>query len=340
MKPTYYFANFAMALISSINFAHAGITKLNTNGTFSVTNASGNGVTLNIYGANGAVGVLNTNNILANNVNTDNLYTSYINTAGECDFNGVRIGRGSGNIGNNTAVGFAAMDGVSPSGDLCTAVGSYAMYRNSSGSSNTAIGHAALVENTSGSNNTASGMNALRINGSGNNNTAMGMTAAYYTQGNGNSAFGVSALHSNVSGGDNTAIGVQALQNTNSSYNTGVGGYALHYNTTGHSNIALGHNAGLVHANGTTPLTTTSGSIYIGVNSRGFSNADSNSIVIGAGAWGEGANTTVIGNGATVKTHLFGQTVTSSLKVDGATVLNGSVILAAPQGDISMGAYQ
>jgi hypothetical protein len=328
MKLTHYITPFAAAFISSIDLAEAGITVLNQNGSISVSNASTSiERQFNIWAAPGQP--------------RGKLVTNYIEATDECDFNGVRVGRGSGNLFDNTAIGYAAMDGAGATGTFCTAVGSYAMQYNSSGAANTAVGHAAMLGNTSGVNNTASGTSALRLNSGGSYNTVMGMNAAYHTQGSSyNSAFGMSALYINVSGSENTAIGAQALHNNTANNNTGVGMNALLYNTTGHSNVAIGNNAGLVHANGTTPLTTTSGSIYIGVNSRGFSNADSNSIVIGAGAWGEGANTTVIGNGATVKTHLFGQTVTSSLKVDGATVLNGSVILAAPQGDISMGAYQ
>jgi hypothetical protein len=48
----------------------------------------------------------------------------------------------------------------------------------------------------------------------------------------------------------------------------------------------------------------------------------------------------VIGNANTIKTRLYGETVTDQLKVNGSTVLEGQVIISAPQGDISMGAYQ
>ena len=132
-------------------------------------------------------------------------------------------------------------------------------------------------------------------------------------------------------------------------------------------NVFLGASAGKFQANGTTSLSTTNRSIYIGANSRGSSNLDDNSIVIGANAIGQGANTTVLGNSLTEKTSVFGQTTLTNnpwktrivtvspladptpatndsggnaLVVDGHTVLNGKVIISVPQGDISMGIYQ
>ncbi len=79
-----------------------------------------------------------------------------------------------------------------------------------------------------------------------------------------------------------------------------------------------------------------------------MNNNDDNSIVIGADATGQGANTTVIGNIATAKTVLYGATTLTpttnssgdALVVNGDTVLNGKVTVATPQGDISMGNYQ
>ena len=119
---------------------------------------------------------------------------------------------------------------------------------------------------------------------------------------------------------------------------------SLFYNTLGDLNVAIGNDAAVLQNNGAA-LSKTIGSIYIGANSRGYSDADYNSIVIGAGAWGEGADTTVIGNGATKSTHLYGKTISDSLQVNGNTVLSntvlsGTVVLAQPQGDISMGIYQ
>ena len=88
--------------------------------------------------------------------------------------------------------------------------------------------------------------------------------------------------------------------------------------------MAIGSYAGLLGAYGSTPLLNTSNSIYIGANSRGFSNQDQNAIVIGAAAIGEGANTTVIGNSDTIKTHLFGTVNASAITVNQLPVLTQS----------------
>jgi hypothetical protein len=312
----------------------AGVTKLNTNGTFSVTNGTTTGPRiLEIYGATTAT--------------QGSLGTNYLYATGECDFNGVRIGKGNGGLSYNTAIGAYALDGVwtaaggSVTGDFVTAVGSFALQNNSAGINNTAVGHAALQSNTAGNHNTASGVGVLRNNTTGHNNTAMGVNSSVNnTTGGSNLSIGMDSLHHNVNGSENTAVGAWSLVKNVASQNTGVGTAAFHNNTTGSSNTAIGHHAGAWLRDGATPLSTSSHSIYIGASCRGMSNADNNSIVIGTLALGEGANTTVIGNGSTVSTHLYGKTISDSLQVNGNTVLSGTVVLAQPQGDISMGAYQ
>jgi trimeric autotransporter adhesin len=316
--------------LAGIFTCEAGTTVLNKNGTFSVTNASTTAPRiLEIYGATAAT--------------QGSLGTNYIFASGECDFNDVRVGKGSGNLPHNTAIGFGALDGYSATGDFVTGVGSYALQKNSSGVLNTAFGHAALQLNTAGNHNTASGVGVLRNNTTGHNNTAMGVNSSTSnTTGGSNLSVGMNSSYYNVIGSENTAVGVSSLFKNVASQNTGVGTAAFQNNTTGSANTAIGHHAGTWLRDGATPLSTSSASIYIGASCRGMSNADYNSIVIGAGAWGEGANTTVIGNGATTSTHLYGQTISDSLKVNGSTVLNGATVLAGKvtlsqaQGDIPM----
>jgi hypothetical protein len=303
-----------MSLASS-TFLQAGITVLKANGNFLVTNTS-TGVPIRLEIGNTAI-------------TAGALTTNYLGATEECDFNGVRVGKGNGALWNNTAIGYAVLDGYLPTGTGVTGVGYNALKDNSSGGSNTAIGYAAMQSNTSGFQNTASGVNCLLSNTSGNNNTAMG----------------VWALNQNTAGHYNTAIGCQSLNNNQGNSNTVLGMNSLYCKTSGDSNIAIGNDAAALQINGAA-LTSTTGSIYIGVNSRGFNNADYKAIVIGTDALGEGANTTVIGTNTTVSTHLYGKTISDSLQVNGNTVisgntvLSGTVVLAQPQGDISMGAYQ
>ena len=117
--------------------------------------------------------------------------------------NGMTVGRGTGNIGSNTATGKDAL------------------LANTTGSSNTASGEYALWSNTSGYNNTANGVNTLSSNTEGFRNTASGSSAlSGNTTGTGNTASGVLALNANTSGSNNTAIGHQANVASGSLSNT------------------------------------------------------------------------------------------------------------------------
>lgn len=150
----------------------------------------------------------------------------------------------------------------------------------------------------------------------------------------GNTALGAAVLANNTTGGSNAGSGYYVLnKNTTGSNNTGLGRSALANNTTGSSNVAVGTNAGSYLHNGTAFLSDPESSIYIGANSRGYSNADNNSIVIGAGALGAGANTTVIGTTATTQAFIYGNVVTGGITV------NGPAVLSEAQGDVSMGQY-
>lgn len=87
-----------------------------------------------------------------------------------------------------------------------------------------------------------------------------------------NAAFGLSALYSNTSGVNNVAIGVQA----------GYGTTGVNANTTGSSNV------------------------YIGQYTVGSANNNTNEIVIGANAVGNGSNTVTLGGSAVTATYLKG----------------------------------
>ena len=103
----------------------------------------------------------------------------------------------------NTAVGYEALHSTQGGNRYFgwnTAVGSYALYSNTTGHHNTAIGSYALYSNT---------------------------TSHYVT------AIGSYALYSNTTGINNNAVGYHALRaNTSGSYNNAFGYEALRYNTT------------------------------------------------------------------------------------------------------------
>lgn len=144
----------------------------------------------------------------------------------------------------------------------------------------TAYGVGALRYQTTGSSNNAFGYLALRSLTTGLLNSAFGTAAlSFITTGLRSSAFGNLALTNVTTGSDNTAVGYGAL---------------LNIGTTS-QNVGIGYLAGRYQADGSTALAAATASVYIGSASRGLSDADYFSVVIGANAVGLGAYTTVLG---------------------------------------------
>jgi lysophospholipase L1-like esterase len=233
------------------------------------------------------------------------------------DYTNLRAATGLGNTGvgaeagkaittgsSNTAVGAEAAEALTTETDN-TAVGAWAMRTAAGGSNNTAVGSTALNRAT-GSYNVAVGGSASALQTTGAFNTAVGEEAGKANlTGASNVAVGFKAATASTSS-NNTAVGaLAALAQTAGLQNTAVGSNALAGNTSGSHNVALGYGAGAFQPDGTTPLIPVD-SVYIGAGSKGLNNSDSNSIVIGKDAVGEGANTTVVGTAATTKTHLYG----------------------------------
>ncbi len=284
--------------------------------------------------ANGAVNYDSTRPVSILNASAATAYSGALRIGGglaaikDSYVNEIRIGKGNNGMSQNTAFGRDTLN-ANTTGNDNTAVGMWAMRNNTSGQANTAVGSFALQAHTSGEYNAAFGASALGGNTTGSYNSAFGKSALNAnTTAHSNSAVGYDALRTNSTGSSNAAIGRNALySNSTGFYNTGLGTAALTYNTTGSNNISIGYFSGRYQADGINYLTDPENSIYIGTHTRGFSNLDSNSIVIGYQAIGEGANTTVIGNSSTTSTHLYGQTKANSLKVSGATDLNDQVVV-------------
>jgi len=142
---------------------------------------------------------------------------------------------------SNTAVGYYALDS-NKTGVQNTGIGTGALQNNKTGNNNTAIAPYALYKNTAGGNNTAVGEQSLSTNTTGSSNTAVGyFSLGFNLTGSNNTANGVKALYSNTTGNDNTAGGFQSLySNTTGFYNTASGEYALSNNTTGAYNTGIG----------------------------------------------------------------------------------------------------
>lgn len=172
---------------------------------------------------------------------------------------------------NNTAVGSKALFS-NTTGYGTTATGFKSLFLNTTGYSNTASGAYALYSNINGHSNSASGYRALYNNISGNYNTAAGAYSLEDNQsGIGNTASGSYSLKSNISGYSNTASGYYALySNTTGRGNTGTGDSALYNNTTGRGNTALGWKAMYGNTTGYVNIAVGDSALY--TNTTGYNN--------------------------------------------------------------------
>lgn len=172
--------------------------------------------------------------------------------------NGLNIGKGNGNITDNTAFGVSALSSITGGSNTAigyqtlkigttarfnTAVGAYALTASTTGDYNTAVGYQALTAANTGSTNTAVGAGSLSSTTTGSNNTALGQQAG---------GFGAS---SNTTGSNNTYIGYQTTSSANNfSNSTALGSGAT---ITASNQIVLGTTSDSVRYNKLKPLYTT-----------------------------------------------------------------------------------
>ena len=184
---------------------------------------------------------------------------------------------GGGGVATSTALGSSALF-TNSTGTNLVAIGYQAGYFTTAGP-NVFVGSQAGYTNSTGTSNIGIGYQALYSNTTASNNTAVGYQAGYTnTTGSVNVAVGVTALYTNTTGRDIAAVGASALLfNTTGSYNTAFGSSALEANTTASNNTAVGYRAGYA-------ITTQSNNIYIGY-SCGSSQTGSGGIFIGANAF-------------------------------------------------------
>lgn len=188
--------------------------------------------------ANVAIG----NNSMQNNV------TSLRNTAvGDSSLFSQSFNPGANYFGDNTAIGskvlFSNQPTTTGNGGKNTAMGSEAMYQNTTGYENTAIGVSALRENTSGYANTAIGRSAARLSKSGYYNSYLGYATGYSdSSGIANTGMGSFALYHHLRGNDNVAIGINAMvSDTSGKSNTVIGSYAGYSGDSTEQTVSIGY---------------------------------------------------------------------------------------------------
>jgi len=222
-----------------------------------------------------------------------------------------------------TAVGFGSGESITTGYDN-TFIGNQAGRDNDTGYVNTFVGAYAGALNTSGIFNTFIGRAAGQFNTTGERNTFVGTIAGQVSTGNYNTFLGSGAGALNTSAGNNTFLGTEAggvntlgTQNTfvgrlagqNNSVgnnNTILGASAGNNNASGSSNTFVGRLAGTYIADGITQLTGSNNSLFLGTETKANANSETNQIVIGHQAVGNGSNTVTIGNNSITDTYLEG----------------------------------
>ena len=228
------------------------------------------------------------------------------------------IGLGKSSVATNTVIGGAASGRNITTASNTTIIGSGSGNAITSSTGTTIIGAGSGASITTSNNNTIIGAVSC-VSGGGTNNTTLGSGIMGGTvSGGNNTGVGRTSLSALTSGTNNTALGMSSLFSlTTGASNTSVGYEALLGITTPSFNIALGNLAGLKFGSGTSNNILSSGSVFIGYDTRPSASGNSNEIVIsgytgsGIGAVGLGSNTTSIGNSSTTRTYLFGSSNTT-----------------------------
>ena len=223
-----------------------------------------------VIGTKGGVGSSTTTQVLYNSsglvVGSANLTFNgtTLTTANDASISGLTVGKGSGSINTNTALGSAALgaNSLGVTGTSNTAVGANALWNITSGtdntsigkysgiglttgSSNSSLGSSSLYSNTTGGSNVGIGASALYSNTTASNNTAVGYQAGYSgTTALNGTYLGFQAGYTNSTASSNVFVGGQAGYTSNGSYNTIVGQAAGYSLTTGTSNTFVGASGG------------------------------------------------------------------------------------------------
>lgn len=122
-----------------------------------------------------------------------------------------------------------------------------------------------------------------------------------------------------------TAFGERALQECTSNGASAFGSGTLISTTNAFRTSAFGVDAGRYIADGTTANAITTDSVFFGGSTRAQANNQTNQVVIGFGAIGNGSNTVTLGNTSIVKTFLRGTINAANLPTSATGLVAGDI---------------
>jgi hypothetical protein len=210
---------------------------------------------------------------------------------------------------------------------------------------------------------TALGSSALFTNSTGTNLVAIGYQAGYFTTAGPNVFVGSQAGYTNSTGTSNIGIGYQALySNTTATNNTAVGYQAGYTNTTGTGNTFLGYQAGYTSnsgsANGNTclgaftgySLTTGTGNCFVSGNNSNagyYVTTGSNNTILGGYTGNQGgldirtsSNYIVLSDGAGNPRGYFGNSAYGELTLNSsASQAYNGILNFAESGSVKVQQY-
>jgi hypothetical protein len=179
-----------------------------------------------------------------------------------------------------------------------------------------------LKGNGSGSfRNVGLGLSVFNASLTGTWNTAIGAySMERLTSGSNNTGIGNETVSFITTTSNNTGIGNRAIMNTTGSNNTALGSNAAVQLTTGDNNLFLGNSSGTQIANNSN-LTSLSNSVLIGPGARIGANGETNEIVIGYNAVGNGSNTIQLGNASITNVNTKGS-ITANAEISSEITAN------------------
>ena len=270
---------------------------------------------------------------LSNRINSKISLSGSVLFQNDIKINGHNIGRGSGNLINNIAIGDSALS-FNKTGYSNLAIGVNALKYNTTGYSNTGIGYQVLNNNTTGYQNISIGYKSLFSNTTGLYNSSLGFESMLNnTSGSGNVSFGVGSLKSNTGGEYNVSVGSYSMRdniigygnaafgtnslmsNTYGNHNVAIGFASLHNNTTGSENIAIGKEVLMQNSVGENNIAIGRGALYHNSNSN-------YNIAIGQGTLQNGNNGSNIAIGYNSQSNNASGTYNTSIGIE--SMLNNS----------------